>query len=255
MRSMSSKRADLAAIVAVVVIIVGLLFAIRPHGTTTIATSQRAGQAAASSAVNQPRTMMLVISDSYVAGIGRDETAYGCMAAARLGWLCKVAPGPGTGYISGGPANRFRLDYIGESTSFDERLAGLWLKYQPNVVLLDGGRYDSFAPAEAVYNVMVSTIADVQRAWPDATVVFVRPRFLSRPADDLGFGDALIARLQSDPQIGPMLIVVDPIGGMAGQDTSSLVQVDKAHPNRRGELAMASALSDDLIAAGFTPST
>jgi lysophospholipase L1-like esterase len=196
---------------------------------------------------------MLIIGDSYVAGTGRDELSYGCMAAARMGWYCKVAAGPGTGYISGGPANRFQLKYQGESTSFDERLAGLALMYQPNVVVLDGGRNDLFAPPDAVYNVMVSTIADVQRTWPDATVVFIRPRFLSRPGDDLGYNDALIGRLQSDPNIRPMLVIADPIAGLAGRDTSGLVIDDGIHPTRQGEMVMASALYDTLLALGFTP--
>ncbi len=247
------KRGDLAALVAVVVVIAGLAIAIRPHDTPTIAGAPAAAHVDRPVVADKTRPTLLVIGDSYVAGIGRDETTYGCMAAARMGWFCKVSSGPGTGYISGGPANRFQLDYIGESKSFDERIAGLSLKYQPNVIVLDGGRNDLFAPTDAVYDVMVSTIADVQRTWPDATVVFVRPRFLSRPGDDLGFNDDLITRLQNDPGIRPMLIVIDPIGGMVGQDTSSLVGEDKIHPNRRGELAMASALVNALTAAGFTP--
>jgi lysophospholipase L1-like esterase len=125
--------------------------------------------------------------------------------------------------------------------------------YQPNVVVLDGGRNDLFAPPDAVYNVMVSTIADVQRTWPDATVVFVRPRFLSRPGDDLGYGDALIARLQADPNIRPMLVIADPIAGLGGRDTSKLVIDDGIHPTRQGEMVMASALYDSLLALGFTP--
>jgi len=249
------KRLDIAAVVAAVVVVAGLAVAIRPHDTGIAAAPAATATVDRTSTTTVSRPTLLFIGDSYVAGTGRDETTYGCMAAARMGWLCKVAAGPGTGYISGGPANRFQLEYIGQSTSFDERLAGLALKYQPNVVVLDGGRNDLFAPTDAVYDVMVSTIADVQKTWPDATVVFIRPRFLARPGDNLGYDDALITRLQNDPALGPMLVVIDPIGGMTGQDTSTLVAADKIHPNRRGELAMASGLVDALLAAGFTPTT
>lgn len=247
------KRLDMAALAVAATVLAGLAFAIRPHHTEIVADRGVTTPTVASSSSIAPRPTLLFIGDSYVAGTGRDETTYGCMAAARMGWFCKVAAGPGTGYISGGPANRFQLEYIGQSTSFDERLGGLALKYQPNVVVLDGGRNDLFAPTDAVYDVMVSTIADVQKTWPDATVVFIRPRFLARPADDLGYDDRLMTRLETDPALGPMLIVIDPIGSMRGQDTLSLVAADKIHPNRRGELAMSSELVDALLAAGFTP--
>jgi lysophospholipase L1-like esterase len=252
-RKRTRRWDDIAALLLVVLVVVGLVIAVYPHQTATTATAPAATRVDRPTPPDAARPTMLVIGDSYVAGTGRDELSYGCMAAARMGWYCKVAASPGTGYISGGPANRFQLKYEGESTSFDERLAGLALKYQPNVVVLDGGRNDLFAPPDAVYNVIVSTIADVQRTWPDATVVFVRPRFLSRPGDDLGYGDELIARLQADPNIRPMLVIADPIASLAGRDTSGLVIDDGIHPTRQGEMVMASALYDSLLALGFTP--
>lgn len=247
------RRSDIAAVVLAILIVAGLGFAVYPRETATVATAPASVQVDRPVAPDANRPTMLVIGDSYVAGTGRDELSYGCMAAARMGWFCKVAASPGTGYISGGPGNRFQLQYLDESTSFNERLAGLALKYQPNVVVLDGGRNDLFAPPDAVYNVMVSTIQNVQRTWPDATVVFVRPRFLSRPGDDLGYGDALIARLQADRSIRPMLVISDPIGTLVGRDTAGLVIDDGIHPTRQGEMVMASALYDNLLALGFTP--
>ena len=77
----------------------------------------------------------------------------------------------GTGYISGGPANRFAsAEYLGTSMSFTERIPHLAAKYDPDVVVLDGGRND-LVPARArdVFKAMTATIADARRAWPDAT--------------------------------------------------------------------------------------
>ena len=71
--------------------------------------------------------------------------------------------------------------------------------YKPDVVILDGGRNDVFAPREVVFDAMSWTIEDVRRNWPAARIVFIRPRFLARPDDDLGFDDEFIARLLAEP--------------------------------------------------------
>lgn len=252
--SVTVKRAgDVAAVVVAVLVIAGLAYVLRPQHSPTIAVDPAAAQVERPHSADQPRKTMLFIGDSYVAGTGLDETSYGCMAASRMGWYCKVSAGPGTGYISGGPANRFELDYIGESTSFNERLPGLALSYQPDIVVLDGGRNDLFVPPDTVYDAMVSTIADVRRTWPAATVVVIRPRFLSRPADDLGFDDAFFNRLMDEDITQQMVVVVDPIERLVDADTTGMVGADGLHPNRNGELSMSAALFDSLVQAGFVP--
>jgi lysophospholipase L1-like esterase len=250
---MRAKRwGDIAAVVVAVAVVAGLGYALRPQHTPLVTVEPAAARVDRAQSADETRKTMLFIGDSYVAGTGLDETSYGCMAAARMGWYCKVSAGPGTGYVSGGPANRFELEYIGESTSFDERLPSLALKYKPDVVVLDGGRNDLFPPPDTVYDAMVSTIADVRRTWPAATVVVVRPRFLSRPGDNLGFDDDFFNRLKAEEVTQQMVVFADPIGRL-DTDTSGLVVGDEIHPNREGELVMASALYDSLIALGFVP--
>jgi lysophospholipase L1-like esterase len=251
---MRAKRVlDIAALVVAVAVIAGLAYVLRPQHTPTAAVEPAAAHVGRPQPVDEARKTMLFIGDSYVAGTGLDETSYGCMAAARMGWYCKVSAGPGTGFISGGPTNRFELDYIGESKSFDERLAGLALSYNPDIVVLDGGRNDLFVPPDTVYDAMVSTIADVRRTWPAATVVVIRPRFISRPADNLGYDDAFFDRLKAEDVTQHMVVIADPIGQLAGDDTSGLADTDAIHPTRQGELAMSTALFDSLIELGFVP--
>jgi hypothetical protein len=251
----ATRVADAAAVIVAVLIIAGLAYVLRPQHTPTVAGNPDATAVDRPGPADKARKVMLVVGDSYVAGTGLDETSYTCMTASRMGWYCKVAAGPGTGYISGGPANRFDLDYIGQSTSFDERLPGLALKYQPDFVVLDGGRNDLFAPSNSVYDAMLSTISDVRRTWPAATVIVIRPRILSRPGDNLGFDDAFFDQLAAEDIAQKMVVFVDPLKRLAETDMSGLVATDNVHPTREGEFAMSTAFYDSLITHGFVPNS
>ena len=241
-----SRWSDVAAVVLAIPVIGGLGFVFRAQHTHTIAAAPPAASLDRPQPPLNTHQSVLFVGDSYTAGTGVAEMSYGCMAAFKMGLLCRLSAGPGTGYISGGVANRFVVnEYIGPSKSFDERLPGLAAKYNPDIVILDGGRNDLFASTDSVFNSMSTTIAEVRRTWPQATIVLIRPRFLSRPGDDLGFDDDFIARLKQQPAAQDM-VVIDPIGSLSSIDTSSLLASDGIHPNKRGELALASALVASL---------
>lgn len=242
---------DVAAIALTVAFIVGLGFVLHARETATIAVAPSTANVDRPQPPAAQRPSVLFIGDSYTAGRGVSEMSYGCMAAVRMGWLCKLSAVPGTGYISGGPANRSIVNpYIGESTSFAERIPKLAAKYQPDIVVLDGGRNDLFPPREDVFKAMSATIEEVRRAWPTATIVFIRPRFLAKPDNDLGFNDDFIARLQAEPAAKGM-VVIDPISGFTGSNTSGMLSKDGIHPNQQGELDLTSALVDSLVSYGF----
>ncbi|GFG54412.1 hypothetical protein CQY20_00935 [Mycolicibacterium agri] len=235
---------DIAAIALAIAIAIGAATLSRSAGalvsaeTAPAATVQRQANTAT-------RSLALFIGDSYTAGKHSAEMSYGCRAAVQLGWLCALSARGGTGYISGGPANRWSDPGIGESHSFKERVSHLATQYSPNVVVLDGGRNDVFAPREDVYKTMVSTFSQVRRAWPDARIVFMRPRFMADPRDNLGFDDAFITRLKSDPAAHGVTFV-DPISTFIGTDTSVLLGADGVHLNREGEDLMTKAVVDAL---------
>ena len=131
------------------------------------------------------RPLALFIGDSYTAGKSSAELSYGCRAAVQMGWLCALSAMGGTGYISGGSANRWVDPHLGKSLSFSERIPHLSAQYDPALVVLDGGRNDDFVPRNVVFDVMVSTIAEVRRTWPEARIIFIRPRFLANPGDSI----------------------------------------------------------------------
>lgn len=240
------RRSDIAAVVVALAIIGGItsIFAsVGARAPVTASSVSRENQLT-SAADNHP--MALFIGDSYLAGNGPAELSYGCEAALRMGWLCRLASMGGTGYVSGGPANRWVVDqYTGKTTSFIERVGRLASQYDPDIVVLDGGRNDKLAPPDVVFQAMVATIAEVRRTWPAAQVIVLRPRFLVDPDDDLGYDDPFIARLKSNPAASGV-VVLDPIGSLSDTDTSGLVGPDGINPNRRGESRLTEVLYNSL---------
>ena len=172
-----------------------------------------------------------------------------------MGWLCNLAAEPGTGYISGGTANRFPIDQgTGQSTSFGERIPILAGMYKPDFVILDGGRSDTFAPRVDRLNVTASTIWQAHQTWPDARIVYVQPRFLNKPEDDLGAGKGLATSLKVASGVKD-LVVVDPIASFKGAATKTLISPDGKNPSEAGERALASALAKALANSGIPPTT
>lgn len=249
------RRSSVTLVVAAAAAVAGLTFALRPQHTPIAPVVPSAAPVDRPHAPAISRPTALVIADAYTSGSGLAETSYGCMAATRLGWLCKLAAEPGTGYVSGGTANRFDIDQgSGRSTSFAERLAALAGTYKPEVVILDGGRNDTFVPLDARVDVMASTIWQAHQTWPDARFVFVKPRFLDRPDDDLGISDEVINRVKSASGVQD-LVVVDPIGSFRDTNITGLLTKDRVGPSRAGELALGSALAEALTQSGMAPAT
>jgi lysophospholipase L1-like esterase len=229
--------------VACIVIIVGLSLALRPERTAMITADPSAVDVDRSQlAAADAHPSVLFIGDSYTAGTGLQEMSYGCMAAVRMRWLCNLSAVGGTGYISGGPAKRFI-----------DRIPNLALVYQPDVVVLDGGRNDPTPPSENGLRAMAGTIGEARRAWPNARIACIRPRFLAEPDNDLGFNDAFIARLREQPAAAEVTFL-DPIKTFTGRDTSAMLAEDRIHPNQAGELALTSALVESIRQQRFAPS-
>jgi lysophospholipase L1-like esterase len=235
---------DIGAIVLAVAVLVGLAVSscsVGEVGSVATPTAAPSRPRAAADA----RPLALFIGDSYTAGDNSAEMSYSCRAAVEMRWLCALAPRIGTGYISGGPANRWVDPNAGRSLSFSERIPHLAAQYDPAVVLLDGGRNDGFAPREAVYAKMLSTIEEARSTWPKAQIVFIRPRFLANPAGDLGFDDKFMESLKSEPGTHGV-VFIDPISRLAGTDTSTLLSTDGIHPNAEGEKQMTSLILKSL---------
>lgn len=249
-----SHRPDRTLAVAAIIAVAALGFALRPQHTPIVTGIPAAEVSRPALPIAQHPTA-LVISDAYTSGSGATEASYACKAAKEMGWLCKLAAEPGTGYISGGTANRFSINQgTGKSTSFGERITMLANYYSPDIVIFDGGRDDVFAPPVTRFQVTVSAIAQAHQTWPKARIVFVKPRLLSKPDDDLGV-DAGIETLLRDASGVPDLVVIDPILSFKNTDTKGLISIDGTNPNRAGEQALAQAMVKELEQNGMRPAT
>ena len=235
---------DAVAIALAVAVVAGLGFAMRPQSTARMTVQPSTVSIERPQPAQKEHPSVLYIGDSYTFGQGAAEMSYACMAARRLDWFCHLAALPGTGYISGGPANRFLVNpYLGISTSFIERIPHLAAVYEPDVVVFDGGRNDLLAPSEDVFKAMVAAIEEARQVWPAAKIVVIRPRFLARPGDDLGYDDGFFERLASSVR---GVAIVDPIYTLADIDTAPMLIKDGIHPNARGELAITAPLVKSL---------
>ena len=249
-------RTDTVLALAAVLAVAGLAVALRPQQTPSTAGRPAAVEVERPALPQTPaRPVALVVSDSYTSGTGLAELSYACSAVTQMGWLCKLAAEPGTGYISGGTANRFPIDQgSGKSTSFGERIPVLAGMYKPDVVILDGGRNDTFAPAADRFQVAASTVWQVHQTWPNTRIIYVQPRFLAKPDDDLGASADFADRLKDVSDVKDLL-VVDPILGFKATDTKTLISSDGINPNSEGERALASALAKALTSSGIPPAT
>lgn len=251
------RRLDAALIALATAVLTGLAVVVVSLDAAPPVAAPATGQIERQHADPGAPPAVLFIGDSYTGGSGPlAEMSYACLAAVRMRWHCDLSAVPGTGYISGGPPNRFVVnEYVGDSTSFSERIPKLADQYQPDIVVLDGGRNDLFAPGEDVFKAMAFTIGEARRAWPAAKVVFLRPRYLATPRDDLGFDDDFMARLESDPAADGVLFL-DPIADapFAGGDTADLLASDGKHPNPRGDGELGAALVASLVSHGMVPS-
>ena len=84
--------------------------------------------------------------------------------------------------------------------------------------------------------------------------MFVKPRLLSKPEDDLGV-DADVESLLREASGVDDLVVIDPILEFKDTDTKGLISVDGTNPNRAGEKALAQAMVKELEQSGLRPAT
>jgi len=253
---MGSRRVDVLLALAAILSLTALGIALRPQSTPVTRAKTSAADISRPDSSSAPsRQTALVIGDAYTSGSGLAEMSYACDAVTKMGWLCKLAAEPGTGYISGGTANRFPIEQgTGKSTSFGERIPALAGMYTPDIVILDGGRYDTFAPRVDRLNVTASTIWQVHQTWPAARIIYIQPRFLTKPEDDLGVGNGLATALKLASGVKD-LVVVDPILSFKGAATKTLVSPNGNNPSESGERALASALAKALASTGIQPTT
>lgn len=152
--------------------------AAQPAVTQTATAAPTPTQTAA--VVQQPRIQLpaepvvLILGDSYTAGVGADEPEQGWayVVAGFLGFPTNIEGVPGTGFAWGGGAQDdlaleygVRLQKIADDPTFI-----------PNVLILQGGQNDSLiGNPDEIQSATAATIESARKFWPGVQVVVLGP--------------------------------------------------------------------------------
>lgn len=127
---------------------------------------------------------MLILGDSYTAGVGADDLSHGWanVVAGKLGYPAKIDGVGGTGFVWGGGAADdlgreyvVRLKEVADDNSF-----------VPNILILQGGQNDSLTNnMEAVETATAQTIQSARKFWPGIQVLVLGPSAPMPLAEDL----------------------------------------------------------------------
>jgi GDSL-like Lipase/Acylhydrolase family len=247
---LSPRRWWGTAVVLFAVLVMGAYFRFTPA-------TDAVGSSVADVGAHPPSA--LFIGDSYTEGPSTPDASYGCMTASALGWKCAIAAQGGTGYVTGGPGHRVQLgESVPPSTSFVERLPHLRQLYQPDIVVIDGGRNDVELDIQEVDRTLAYTVRQVIEAWPKSRIAVIAPWFVNEPVikptalAGRTIGDEFRSVLRSSHDFDSVDLV-DPgaLGWFTGVDTSSYLSSDGIHPNTEGVKKIAEMLTAAFADEGF----
>lgn len=193
------------------------------------------------------RPTLLAIGDSYVGGTGDPSIViYPEQVAETMGWNVRVDAVGGSGYL---PRNRPTGEPV---PTLAERLPQDIANYDPDIILIDAGRNDLGSPAAEIAPAMTSYLRDVRSAWPQATIVVVKPQYAS-PVVTPNYAELSVAIDQTAAEIGAQTI--DPVAGRWWDipDLESMLLSDKIHLNSAGAAYYAERVVDGLEASGLGP--
>lgn len=206
-----------------------------------------------------PPPRVLVIGDSYAAGVGSSSSDEGMVAllAERTGWTISNQARGGTGYELGIATNGDDSCGREECASFArvlrrtaDELEQSGVRSDPDILLVIGGHNDVDQNADQIRAAITRFYRNARKSFPDARIVAVAPLAGDDPAA------AELATIRSDVEES-----VKAVGGLyldIGQPLvgkSDLMVKDGEQPNSRGHAALAQALLTGLQDAGILRGT
>lgn len=189
------------------------------------------------------RPLLLIVGDSYAEGVSPQIPTYAPGLAESMGWDLALDAQGGTGFLS------YRPQPGTVTAPFIDRLDRDVKTYDPQHILIDGGRNDLDKPIEAVLAAMSSYVTDVRRAWPEATITLVVPSYItSTPAPDYPALRAGVDTIAAQVGAG----VIDPVAeGWYRTVDPGWLWTDGVHPSAAGGEYIRQRLADDLRAMGL----
>lgn len=182
-----------------------------------------------------PEPVLLILGDSYTAGVGADRTGEGWayLVANSLGYPTNIDGVPGTGFAWGGGVQdtqareyEVRLQEIAEDPRFI-----------PNVLILQGGQNDSLLDnPNDVQNATVQTIEAARRFWPGVQVVVLGPSAPQPIAEELRDANSAV-RAGAAAARAPFIDAYE--AGWFTVANSTGFKFDGVHPNTAGHAHIA----------------
>ncbi len=178
-----------------------------------------------------PRTVALVIGDSFTAGTDQNAgPEWPTIVGRENGWLMFTDAVGGTGYLSSGE----------KRPTFADRLKETGRKYAPDVVIIAGGRNDAELPVGDVESAAEEFVQDVRGEFPDAGVILLSPFASGKPDADT----KALTKALADVADAAGVPYVDVSQVLAKGD--GVIGADKVHPTNLGHQAIAAALAPEL---------
>lgn len=214
-----------------------------PAGTEAAATGTASASPspAPSASAGQPvielpdRPVLLIVGDSYTAGVGADQPDQGWayVVAAELGYTANIDGVGGTGFAWGGGAQ----DEQGGEYEVRLRNTAANRSFVPNVLILQGGQNDSLlANPDEVQAATAQTIEAARRFWPGIQVVVMGPSAPQPLAEELREVNNAV-RAGAAAAGAPFIDAVE--GGWFTNANSPALDADGAHPNTAGHAYVA----------------
>lgn len=179
--------------------------------------------------------VLLIVGDSYTAGVGADPPGKGwaCLVANSLGYPAKIDGEGGTGFAwGGGPqGNRGR--------EYEVRLREIAAdpRFVPNVLILQGGQNDALNTSpDKIQTATAKTIEASRTFWPGVQVIVLGPSAPQPLAEKLQ--DANNAVRAGAAAAGAPFIDAYRAGWFTAANSPGF-DFDGAHPNNAGHAHLA----------------
>lgn len=202
---------------------------------TPTATATAAATAARLRIELPAKPVLLILGDSYTAGVGadREDQGWAYVVARALGYPTNIDGLGGTGFAWGGGPK----DDGGQEYEVRLRKISQDTRFVPNLLILQGGQNDSqLTNPDELKTATAQTIEAARRFWPGIQVVVVGPSAPQPHAEELR--DANTAVRAGAAAANAPFIDAYGAGWFTGANSPGF-SADAAHPNTSGHAYLA----------------
>lgn len=191
---------------------------------------------------------VLVVGDSFAGGTGDPSIEiYPNILARRMGWDLALDAQGGTGFVN---ARQIPGTIATNRVPFIERLDDDARMYNPDIVIVDGGRNDLTTAPSVVVPAADAYLKKVHALWPNAKVVVIIPSYVSADVP-VTYAPVAAGLRSSAAEIGAS--VIDPVeeGWYRGVELEPMLWLDGIHLSGPGNAYYADKISADLTSMGM----